>query len=218
MYRKLFSIVVLAIILLAVSAGDSLAYRKRGRQPVKKPAKIFQTKFTFDLKLTGGFVTGGASGAIDKIEGDEWKYKMLYGGGLSLEYYCRPQYAICFNIEALWKNLPGEDYGSIRIFTYSTAWMYRFTPAKDFSFYFRPELGFITGRATYYHDLELGTHFFFRLGFGVFRYTAGWTNTRLELYYKMALSSGYEVNRFGIDEVDFNAECICVEVGFGLPL
>ncbi|MBN1213189.1 MAG: hypothetical protein JXA92_11495 [candidate division Zixibacteria bacterium] len=218
MCRKIVSIIFMVLVLLAVSHDDSLAFRKRGKRPVKKPAKIFQTKFAFDFKLTTGFVVGGASGAIDRIEGDEWKYKMLYGVGLALEYYYRPQHAFCFNIEALWKNLPGQDYGSIRIFTYSGAWMYRFTPQKYYSFYLRPELGFITGRAPDFHNIELGTHFFFRLGFGIFRYTAGWTNTRLELYYKMAFSSGYEVNRFDIEKVDFNAQCLGLEVGIGLPL
>lgn len=217
MCRRTVSIFILVLIILAGATGDCLAYRKRGKQPNKKPPRIFQTRFSLDLKLTGGFVVGGASDAIGKMEGDEWKYKMLYGGGLSLEYYYRPQYAVCFNVEALWKNLPGEGYGSIRIFTYSAAWMYRFTPKKYYSFYFRPELGLITGKAPDF-NLGLGTHFFFRLGFGLFRYTSGWTNTRLEVYYKMASSSGYEVKWFGVHEVNYNAECICLEVGFGIPL
>jgi len=218
MNNKNFFLIVMAFLIVVVMTTDCLAYRQRGRKPESKPAKIFHTDFALVPKLTGGYVLGGAADAIEEYEGDEWQNKLIYGVGMAFEYYLKPKYAAAFNLEALWKKLPGDDYNTIRILTYSTYAMYRFTPQRGASYYMKPEMGFITASVPDCSSLELGTHFFVRMGLGYFRYTSGWTNVRMEVYYKIAFTSDYEDHWFGGSRVNFDVQYLCLEVGFGIPL
>ena len=220
MYRKLFSIVVLAIILLAVSAGDCAAYRKARKPKAPKPTKFIQAKFQLVPKLTGGFITGKPADYIDKT----WD-KVFYGVGLAGEYHLNSQNAFALNFEITWKDIPFKDYSYIRMFTIGAGWLYRFAPEVRTSVYFHPEIGFISGTLPDYpldplkgEDVKLGRHFYFRVALGLFRYTCTRVNNRAEIYYKAAFTKGHKMEQDESREIDFTTEGFGLELAVGIPL
>ena len=211
------------IVITSVTSVNADDRRKRHPSPPKE-ARNREARLMLVPRLQGGLLVGEAA---DAFEGNDRgpQDKMFYGGGLSLEYYLRPASAVAVNFEAVWKSMPWEGISSVRTFTYSASWLYSFAPRSPSSVYLRPELGLISGSLPNYFptkrdgttSYKLGTHLFFRLGVGLFAYTASATNTRFELFYKWVFTDGAELEQTG-REIDANVQGIGIEFGFGIPL
>jgi len=216
MYRIATTITISLIFALGLCVSDGYAVRKKGERPPQKPAQIRDATLMLVPRLAVGFVVGKAG----DYSGERMQDKVVYGGAISLEYHLSRAHAVAFSFDVAAKDMNNYDLRTIRMFSYSVGWFYRFSPGKRRSGYIRPELGLIKGTLPDYYgsDLDLGTHPYLRLGLGLFGYTSGRTNTRFEVFYKRAITSGHELDVMSGGEINFNAQEIGFELGLGVPL
>jgi len=217
-FIKTLSLTMLALILCQPSVWGG----KIDRLPEEssKP-NVRQIKFNVVPFLTVAKTTGKASEYLEYLS-DNFADKILYGGGVGFYYHPHPGYAVGLNVEYLVKDIPETDLDAARGFQYSGSFILFLRELHKAMPYLRAEFGVVTAKVPNYpqdgENMDLGSHPVIRLGFGLFAFTSSHTNTRIELYYKTAFSSGHRIEDFYSYKIDFNAECIGVELGVGIPL
>lgn len=219
-----WALVVIVALLLCPPVTNATRKEKRRHQKKHKAVKIKPIKFNVVPRVTGGFVIGDAADIARDFE-DNFSSKLLYGVGVSFDYYPRVKYAIGFNTGISWKNIPNTDYRSLRAFTYSGSFTYKFKPKSKNSVYFKYETGFNSIKLPKYFsspsadsDLKFGTHLFIKFALGIFSYTTTSTNTRFEIYYQRIFTDGYRMEQ-GINQtIDINTDFIAVDLGVGISL
>ncbi|UCD64590.1 MAG: hypothetical protein JSW34_03910 [Candidatus Zixiibacteriota bacterium] len=208
----------LLILLLALLAPQVSGRKEDKPKMESKAANIRNIKINFVPFLTGGFVIGETARKIEDY-GGAGTDKLLYGFGASLCYLPRPRFTVAVNLEYAYKELPGADIGTGRGWFYSGSFIYNLRTFAKRIPYLRFDAGMVSGKwPRSGPDLKVGTHPYVRMGIGVFSFTAGSTNTRVEAYYIHAFSEGYEIEQLSDYEVDFNAQCLGVEFGVGFPM
>jgi hypothetical protein len=100
--------------------------------------------------------------------------------------------------------------------SYSVGWFYRFAPEANRSLFVHPEFGFTSAKVTGAND-DLKNHTYFKIGLGVFQYTASSFNVRFELNYRIVFSKGTNLDKY-IDQIYDNAEGIGLDLTFGIPI
>ena len=170
--------------------------------------------------MTAGLLQGKAKEYADEyIPG--MKNQLVYGGGILVEDYLKPNLVLGFSFQAIWKNIPDYDFGPGRGFAYSISTLYKHTPLSRTSLFGRLEIGFIKVSLLNYSDstFNLDSHLFHRLGLGIASYTATGTSFTFELYYRVIHSDGYETDLPLIyQEVDFNLSHYGIEIGVTVPI
>ncbi|NOY88597.1 MAG: hypothetical protein GXO93_04285, partial [FCB group bacterium] len=100
-----WALVIVVALLLCSPATNATRKEKRRYQKKHKAVKIRPIKFNLVPRVTGGFLIGDAA-KIARSFDDNFNSKLLYGIGISFDYYPKVKYAIGFNTGISWKNIP----------------------------------------------------------------------------------------------------------------
>lgn len=205
-----------------IISQQSVVHAKPVSKPGKKSIDIIHTKYAIVPRLTAGFVTGESYDVLEQYD-HATNARIVYGGGLTIEYYLSKRWAVGPNFEKVFKDLPGVDVGQIKGTTYSVSGLLNVLPDAKNSPFLRAEIGVTSMKLsasalTGNKDVGLGTHSFFRIGIGLLSYTGSKTNVRIELYNRTFYTDGHEIADFSSFNVAFDASYIGIELAWAIGI
>ncbi len=209
--RNIF--VLIAVLLLSIGTANA---GKRDKPPEKTKTEYVAKPLNWNITVNfaSGVVTGGIDWdrALDE-EATEFSNRVIYGGGASLDIYPRPVYALGVNFEYIFKQTAEKRYRDIRAMLWSASFIYNFTQPRKTVPFGKVSIGSASIWWPSYSDgddWDLGSHSFFRIGFGLFTHTHSFTNTRFEIHYT-------RIQGGDCDLLDKYGKYFGIDLGVGIP-
>lgn len=215
MYKKITVVALMAVFCFLMTAPSSFGERKRLAKPSQRSFEVEPATFAIVPHLSLGNLVGDAADRMESFFSDlRSSDKLIYAGGVTLEYMPRKRWAVHTTAERVSKDLPG-NLPTISGWTLGAGFQFRPMSAGRRSPFLKVEGGHIWASADGYDDAGEN---YWQVGVGLFDYTTPTTNLRFEIFYRSIMSSDNGVFSKIFRSDGFDIEYIGVDFGVGFNL
>lgn len=208
--KTVFIVAVLAV--LAGSTVFSKTPRQKHREErLKGQNDVLVRPIELNIvpSIRGGYLIGKAADLMEHWD-ENVTSKILYGGGICLDYYPKERYALGASVMWGWKQIPKTDLPALRNRTLGATFTYNLTCLKRQN----PYLRFLVGTTSIWlpdgdnsRGTDYGSHLTLQAAFGLLSYSGAKGNFIAELYYE----------RISWEDGDA-IEYVGFRVGLGIPI